>query len=148
MLKREDYDKLSLPDFGLVDRLFEINSIEPTGFPLRDIRRHIADKIKGFAEILEEVLHPNSTVSAYHEYKFFGEDEKAAVAGIYAKLMQHLRDSSVLDLLADDGKDAEYIRRVAGEWPALRDQLLPILTRLRDCWSKEDAEAPASTYFG
>jgi len=138
-----------LPDFHGLDQAFEISSISLQGFPLKAIRRHVAEKLQSNAEILEDIIHPNSTVSAYHECKFFSDDDKRELYDLYARLMRHIRQSHVLDVNPDDNADAKYISLVYGEWGQMKAVLNKILARMRDSWSSEEMiDKSVSNYFG
>jgi hypothetical protein len=148
---RERYDKLkaqhSLPDYSKLNSIFEIESIESETFLLRAIRRHIIEIVKVYIEIIEDIIHPNSTVSAFHECKFFDEDKKS-VYDVYGKLMTRLRRSNVLDITQDDRKDADFIKEVYADWPSIKADLLSILTRLERCWVEEEMTDKSVSYFG
>ncbi len=150
---KEGYDRLkkrhSLPDYDAVDDLFEISSIESHRFLLRDIRRQMISKVKANTEILEELIHPNSTISSYHEFKFFNDDEKKGLYDLYAKLMECIRRSNILDIESSDEAEAGFIKDVYSKWQGLREKLSVIMMKLRDSWSKEEiADTDTSSYFG
>jgi hypothetical protein len=140
-------EKFTLPAFDDLNHLFEVEMLESVSFPLRDMRRHIIEIVKLHLEILEDLIHPNSTVSAFHECKFFDSD-KGIVYDLYAKLMTRLRESNVLDLEQDDKKDAAFIKDMHKEWPVLKKDLLTILTRLQKCWTQEEVAEKTASYFG
>jgi hypothetical protein len=148
---KEMYEKLrakhDLPGYDELNHVFEIESIEPGSFLVREIRRNIIEIMKEYLEILEDLIHPNSTVSAFHECKFF-DDNKKSVYDLYGRLMTRFRESNVLDLQQDDKLDAKFIREMLKEWPVLRKDLLNILTRLQRCWIEEEMADKGASYFG
>lgn len=149
----EEYESLSkkysLPAYGELNHLFEISGLEEKEFLLREIRRHISDKLKSYTDILEDLIHPNSTVSAYHELKFISEEDKGLLFDMYAKLMKRIRASTLLDLKHEDEEDAAYINDIHSEWPEIQQKLVMLMTKLRDSWSKEEiADSSLSSYLG
>jgi len=143
---RKEHD---LPEFEALDKVFEVSSLSLHGFPLKEIRRHVAEKLSTNAEILEDIIHPNSTVSAYHECKFFTDEDKRELYDLYARLMRHIRQSNVLDVGGDDKGDALFIRTVHDEWPGMKEALHKILSRMRDSWNSEEIiDKSMSSYFG
>jgi hypothetical protein len=151
MALKEQYERIrqlhGLPDYSKINSVFEIESIETDTFLLRSIRRHIIEIVKVYIEILEDIIHPNSTVSAFHECKFFDEDKKT-VYDIYGKLMSRLRSSNILDIMQDDKKDALFINDMYADWPSIKADLLSILTRLERCWVEEEMTDKTVSYFG
>jgi len=138
-----------LPEFKVLDQEFEVTSISVHEYPLKEIRRHIAEKLSTNAEILEDIIHPNSTISAYHECKFFNEDEKRELYDLYARLMAHIRSSNVLDVKSTDEKDAQYITQVFNDWQNLKSKLHTILVKMKDSWSADEIiDKSMSSYFG
>jgi len=150
---KENYEKIkkryNLPDFDALDNVFEISAIENKKFLLREIRKLIINKVKANVEILEELIHPNSTISAYHECKFLSDIDKKRLYDLYAKLLKIIRKSNIRDLSTRDELEAVFINDIFKSWPDIKKELLSVLTKLRDCWSKEEiADADTSSYFG
>jgi len=149
----EEYKKLrsrhQLPKYDELDHVFEISAITSHSFLLREIRRHIVERLRNNAEILEDIIHPNSTVSAFHECRFFNEQEKKGLYDLYAKIMKHIRRSNLLDVKLDEDLDAQFINDISGSWPELQSGLHDILEKLHFTWSEEEiGETPVTSYFG
>lgn len=139
--------KYELPEFNMIHSTFEI-SLEETSFMLREIRRQMVDKIKHSIEILEEIIHPNSTVSAHHECRFFSDDEKKEVYDLYAKLMGVVRTSNILDLQQEEELDANFIKEVAVGWPSMQSELVGVMHKLKNCWGVQEVADVDAGYFG
>jgi len=149
----ESYGKLKgtydLPDFSVLDNSFEIYDLEESRYILRKIRRHMVEKLKNHVEILEDLIHPNSTVSAYHEYKFLDDRSKKIIYDLYSKLMSLTRVSQRLDLESDDKKDAEYIKELLIQWQVLKKDLLELIIKLNKSWTEEEiTDKSVSSYLG
>jgi len=146
----EDLQKLhGLPKFEDLDYIFEISAIEEDDFYLRNIRRHIIERLKVYIEILEDLIHPNSTVSAYHECKFFDDEQKRKIYDLYGRLMSLVRSSNLLDLQQKPELDAGFIKDTHKSWPSLVDDMVKILKKLQACWSEEEiSDKSVSSYFG
>jgi hypothetical protein len=151
MTLKEQYEKHrqkhSLPSYDKLNAVFEIEAIEESSFVLRTVRRHIIEIIKVYLEILEDIIHPNSTVSAFHECKFF-DDDKKSIYDLYGRLMGKVRRSNILDLKLDEKLDSAYISEFFKEWPDLRKDLLQVLGVLERCWSQEESGEKRVSYFG
>jgi hypothetical protein len=141
--------KFSLPDFESLDKLFEVSTLEADKFFLRAARRHIVEKFHFYIEILEELIHPNGTVSAYHECKFFDDEQKKSIYDLYSRLMVYVRKSNLLDLKLDDKQDAQFINEAYKAWPQLSADLVKVIEKIKDCWSEEEAvDSSAESYMG
>jgi hypothetical protein len=142
-------EKYNLPDFNELDHVFEVSLIDNENFILRETRKMIIGKIKSFTDILEDIIHPNSTVSAYHECRFFSEDEKKQLYDLYGKLMGVIRTSNMLEVDSSDELEARFINDSFNAWPIMKKDLVVIMKKLRDCWSEEEiADTDTSSYFG
>lgn len=141
--------KYNLPEYDDLDHVFEVSLIDNENFILREIRKIIIGKIKNFTDILEDIIHPNSTVSAYHECRFFTEDEKKKLYDLYGKLMGVIRTSNMLEVDSSDELEARFIVESYNTWPLMKKDLVVIMKKLRDCWSEEEiADTDTSSYFG
>jgi len=140
-------NKHNLPDYGMLEHVFEI-SLENDKFCLREIRRQMVDKIKSQTEVLEDLIHPNSTVSAFRECLIFNDKQKTDIYDLYSRLMVLIRRSNILELRQEDHLDADFIREASETWPELQKDLLNIFENLKACWEEKESDNPVSNYFG
>ncbi|MEM4253777.1 MAG: hypothetical protein QXR48_00090 [Candidatus Woesearchaeota archaeon] len=141
--------KLSLPDFGILDKEFEISKIEKPFFLLRAIRRKIGERLEAITQFLDQLLQPdpNSFCSLF-EYRCFTESERKELLKQFQSLMSLYRASITADLSADDTQDAAFITKAANEFPAARQALKPLIQKLADCWPKKMEQKDVVGYFG
>ncbi len=141
--------KFSLPEFSIVDREFEISTIEKPAFLLRSIRRKIGERLEAITQFLDPLLQPdpNSFCSLF-EYRCFTESERKEVLRQFQALMALYRASITADLGADDAEDAAFITRATNEFPAARQVLKPLVQKLADCWPKKIEQKDVVGYFG
>ncbi|MEM4239604.1 MAG: hypothetical protein QXM31_00430 [Candidatus Woesearchaeota archaeon] len=141
--------KLSLPDFSIVDREFEISSIEKPVFLLRNIRRKIGERLEAISQFLDPLLQPdpNSFCSLF-EYRCFTESERRELLKQFQALMALYRASIASDLSADDADDAAFIMRAVAEFPKARESLKPFVKKLADSWPKQMHQKDVVGYFG
>jgi hypothetical protein len=140
--------KYSLPGFELLDREFEIGSIEAEDFPLRDIRKKMDEKVKTVRALLEEVLQPETNLSGIYESRAFSEDEKRQLFELYRKVMSRERKCVELLIRNDEQSDAAFIKSFSAEWETLKNELAKAADRLRDYWDNEKEVHEKLGYFG
>lgn len=129
--------KYSLPDFNLINNEFEISSIENKDFLLREIRRRIAEKLEIYAKILESLLQPDTaSLSSMHECKFIEDKEKEDIHNIYKKLMIIDRNSVIVSL-GGEKENADFIKKLFDEWFKLKEDIKPIIEKIKLTWKKE-----------
>jgi hypothetical protein len=149
---KKKYDALmreySLPDFEELDREFDIGKLETESFALKEVRRKIAEKIEFFCKLLEEVLQPDTNISNLYESKYFNDNEKKEVFDAYKKVMRLHRETAELAIKNDEGEDAGFIKKIFVEMPALKNELLPIVVKLKQSWEKETEEGEKLRYLG
>ncbi len=133
--------KLKLPEFRDIDFEFEISDLEDTTFLLRNIIRRIAEKLEFYSTILEEVLQPDtSNLYAMHETRYFDDDEKKQMYGLYTRLMGYNRQSIQVSLIHDEKEEADFVNSLFNEMKALKQELLRFVKKMRDSWKTEEAD--------
>ena len=149
---RREYEKLrkkhKLPTFAELDNDFEISRIEAEGFPLREIRKKIIDKLHEVGSLVEEVLNPDTSLADLYESRIFGEEEKRLIFELYKKLMAFIRHSAVLAIQCDEKLEAEFIKSFYADWKKLKPELLKFATKIKGSWEKETAENESIGYMG
>ncbi len=133
--------KYKLPDFKDIDLEFEISDLEETNFLLLAIVRRIAEKLDFYSTMLEEILQPDtSNLYAMHEIRYFDEDEKKQMYGLYTKLMNFNRQSIEVSLIHNEKDEIDFINNLFNEWKALKQELLKFVKKMRASWKTEEAD--------
>ncbi len=141
--------KHNLPDFAVLDREFEISTIDKPAFLLRSIRRKIGEKLEAITQLLDPLLQPdaNSFCSLF-EYRCFTESERKEIMRHFQALMSLYRASIASEFSADDSEDAAFISKAAAEFPVARQALKPLMNKLVDSWPKQIERRDVVGYFG
>jgi len=130
--------KHTLPEFVDIDNEFEISDLEETSFLLRGIIRRIAEKLDFYSTMLEEILQPDtSNLYAMHETRFFDENEKKQMYGLYTILMNFNRHSIEVSLSGSSKNEVEFINIIFGEWKMIKQELLKYVNKMRASWKAE-----------
>ena len=79
--------KHDLPDYGLMDKEFEISAIEDETFVLREIRKTMAEKIDASLKFLDNLFHPDPGFANYREAELFNDKDREDMVSIYRRLM-------------------------------------------------------------
>jgi hypothetical protein len=147
-----EYSKLkakhNLPDFALLDREFEISTIECDFFILREIRRKIAEKNESAAKIFDDLLHPESGFAHFREAAIFSETDREQLLNLYRRIMYYDRLAIELDFSDSDEINAKFINDFMKEWPALKKQIVSFVVRMKESWQKELPKKDAVRYLG
>jgi len=147
-----DFNKLksrySLPAFELLDKEFDISTIEYDFFLLREIRKKIAEKIEGATKIFDDLLHPEAGFAKFREAEIFGEQEREQLLVLYRKLMYYDRLSMELSFNDSDDLNAKFIVDFCKEWPNLKKQIISYVARMKESWQKEIPKKDAVRYLG
>lgn len=151
---KEAYEKLkkkhsALPDFDDINHEFEIESIEKEFFLLRNIRRVIADKLEVLMNSLAHVLQPESiSICEFYEFRCFDAEKKAVLFNLFKQLRFNYLKLVKLDIILDDGRDAEAIRDVLKFWKDFKPKMVPYFDVIGECWEKEYDEKEILGYLG
>ncbi|NQU97888.1 hypothetical protein HQ533_00315 [Candidatus Woesearchaeota archaeon] len=140
--------KHGLPNLKELDRDFQVSSIEAKNFLLKEIAKKISEKIELFANLLEEILNPETRLSALHESSMFSDEDKKHVLKIYRKLLYNYRMHSNLEISYDEKETTEYINNFFKEWQNLKPELKSIVTKMQSCWNRDKKTKLELSYFG
>ena len=133
--------KLKLPEFRDIDFEFELSDLEETNFLLKNIIRRIAEKLDFYSTMIEEILQPDtSNLYAMHEIRYFDDDEKKQMYGLYTKLMNFNRQSIEVSLEHNEKIEVEFINTLFDEWKELKQELLRFVRKMRASWKTEEAD--------
>ncbi len=147
-----DYEKLrkkfSLPEFGELDKEFDISEIDEYKSLLKSIREVMGDKVAKASEIILEIMQPEASISTLYESRVFNEKEKNLVFELFRKIMVIKRQSDKLYIINDEKMDAEFINNTLVEWKKMKPEIIAILSELEDCWRKDSEIADRLAYFG
>jgi hypothetical protein len=149
---KEKYSELQkrykLPSFEEIDKEFEISKIEKDAFLLREVRRKIADRLKAYSEILENILQPDTTVTNLFESKIFNEEERNEIFSLYKKLMFFERFSVETSIDEDDKKSADFINAVFKDLGEIKKNFLKFIRQVKDNWLKDSDIKEELGYMG
>jgi hypothetical protein len=140
--------KFSLPGFELLDREFEISSIESEEISLRNIRKKIEEKVKTCSLLLEEVLQPETSLAGIYESATFSEAEKKQLFDLYRQIMKANRKCAELGIRNDEQADADFISSFSESWNKLKTQLIKAIEKLGSSWDKDIEEHERLGYLG
>ena len=146
--------KYTLPTYTDLNNEFELLYISATlaslDFPLRFIRRRMADRIANAVGYLQSILQPNpGSFVLMRESSFFNTDEKLKIGELLQQFLTLERTSFVLDLQGDEQKDAHYIHDTFKQWLVLKKVYATFVTQLPDHWKQqEEKKVVRNQYMG
>lgn len=141
-------EKYSLPEYHLVNKELEVSGLDSNKFILRQMRKKIHNRLDDFAEIIEDLLQPNATISQMHEYRFFSENAKNKIYNLYRKIMNMSRHATELGILNNLEKDVEFIAYYFDEIEDIKKEMLYITNTMKNSWKKELDKDIKQEYFG
>lgn len=150
----EAYEKLKkehpiLPEYHKLDKEFEISTIENEEFLIREIKKKVGERYEPILELLEHIISPDpGSLSDVYECRTFTNGEKTQIVTLFKHLMSNYRMLLETDLLGDDNKDAETIKKVSEAWMTDKKQLAPFFKKLREGWEKQIEAKEILEYLG
>jgi len=131
--------KYKLPDFLILDKEFEFCEDE-IKYPLKQVRKRMSEVVEGYGKIVEEVMHPESSIAGLYESKALDEVSKNSLFTCYKELMKLLRFALEVSLLNTEQDDADFINKSFSGWMKIKKDLLPIVRLLKTSWDKSYTE--------
>jgi len=134
--------KYSIPAREL-DREIELVDLfvkkrESPEFPLRAIRRRLADFYSLWLNYLHSVIFPNpQSIILTKESEVFDEKGKEEIYGIIAVLAKFTRESVLLEVKRDESREADFINESFGKYRSLKKSIEQIVKKNVELWKKE-----------
>lgn len=139
----------SLPDYDSLNKHFEISSLPPDEFLLRNIKRRIASTMEPVLDLLEHMLSPDPhNFTDLYESGCFNADDKKQLFHLYRHLMEQYRAILETNLLGDDKEDVKLIKHIHDRWAADKNQLIHYIGKLRIFWHKHVETKQILEYLG
>jgi|GEM_PF-1097299 len=138
-----------LPPYAQLVDEFEIDTIEPESQHIvREVAKKLFERTDGFRKILEALLQADTSVLTMQEAEFFTEAEHERIALLTRRLMGLDRALLVAELENKDSSYVTYINETWDAWPDMKRELIPIITKMRDGWSKQAGKKKSQHYLG
>lgn len=146
---KELKNKYDIPAYKDINKDFLISTIEEEEeFYSREIAKKMDEKIEFFANILEEILSPDTKLSSLHESNLFNENEKKDILRIYRKLIYNNRKYTFLEISYDEEQTAKYVKEFYEEWQDIKPELKKIFNRIKSSWTHDKKTKLELSYFG
>jgi len=129
--------KYKLPSYKDINKEFEISSIEECYFLLSEIRKKIMEKVSYFINLLEDIIHPEASISAMYEGKVLDDKTKEKVIKLYKELMIIKRKAEISAIENKEEVTAKFVEESFKKWLEIKPKLLKIVKLLLVSWKKE-----------
>ncbi len=142
--------KYDLPDFMKLGEDFDIEKVadKETSFPLRDIRRMIAEKISAYLHLFEIFMNPaNPPMFIFSMLKNANEGDMDMIKLIYKDIAKMELELLKLDTIYNEKKEAEFIICTAKVWDKLKMDISKLLEKF-DKSVEEGNSVSKRGYFG
>lgn len=150
-MNSETYEALQkkhhLPAFTEIDAFFEISELEEPPFPLREMRRKIHDIVGHYTQVLEELLHPE-TSSTMHEVASLNDADREDILMLYKELRKLERKALEVSFSFDEKEDVAYILHAFKIWKGLVGKLRSVAQKLTQSWDVDIPVDKDNGYFG
>lgn len=151
---KKEYERLQkkykLPGFQQLNEDFDIERAaeKETELLLREIRKHVVDKVLSYLRFFEFWANPSSApLFILSLAKTLSPDTKKAIDSLYKKLVEIELDVIEIDNTYSEKKEAEFIIRLTREWRPIKEDVSEIVRALKAGW-KQKAEKKEKSYCG
>ena len=142
-----DLSKLGIKDTEGVIQEFDLLSISDDAEDLvRESAKKIRERVDAYAQLLEDLLQPDTSLAAMNECSYFSEQEMEQTVRLYRKLMAIVRSHTVADV---EGKEyGKFITQALAEWQKHKPALQKIAKKLQEGWEHDQPLQREKGYFG
>jgi len=139
--------KLGIKEAEPVIREFDLLSIPDEAEDLvRETAKKVRDRVENHAQLLEDLLQPDTSLAAMNECSYFSDEELEGIVRTYRKLMSILRSFTIADV---DGREyGKFITQALGEWQKQKPALQKIAKKLQAGWEENQPLQREKGYFG
>jgi hypothetical protein len=146
---KELQKKHQLPDFAVLDKEFEISTIEKPDFLLRNVRRKISERFDHATQLLDPLIQPDAgTFVHLTEYRALSESDRRNVLKLFQDIQSLALACIDAEMSVDDAQDVLIINRAAQQWPAIRAALRPHIQKIAAAWTNSVEHKQDVEYFG
>lgn len=139
--------KYSLPSFKEISEDFNIEKIDDKepDFLIRDIRRAINEKLSAYMHFFESMINPaSSSIFLFSMLRGVSDSDKSKMKEIYEQIARIQIDFMKLDLVYDEKKEADFVKRVFLIWQKMKFDILALVDNFgvnfdKDLVSKNDS---------
>ena len=113
---------------------------------VRESAKKIRERVDNYAQLLEDLLQPDTSLAAMNECSYFSEQETEQIVRLYRKLMAISRNHTVIDI---EGKEyGKFITQTLPEWQKHKPALQKIAKKLQQGWEQDQPLQREKGYFG
>ena len=142
--------KHGLPEFKELNEDFQVDKISEaeTEILIREVRKHMSDKIFNYMRFIEGLLNPvNAPMFTLSIVKLLGPEERKKLGDIYKEMMKSEVVFIRLDLEFSEVGEAKFIKDSFKLWQGIKKDLVGILDKIDAKWDNK-AEVDSKGYFG
>lgn len=140
----KEYDELinkyDLPNLEEFEKNFGFIDQVPKNHLINELRRKMVEKIDYFANLISDIIQPDTNISNIYEYRYLSDMQKKSLFNVFKILMFYSRKSSSLSTSYDEDKEVEFIKDFFDEWSILSFSIRKELDFLGDSWKDESEQ--------
>jgi len=145
---KKDYEKLrkkyNLPGFKELNEAFDIEEAaeQETDCLLRQIRKHMMDKVVAYLRFIEMLLNPsNAPMFFFALVKGLTASDKKLLEKVYEEIGEFEISVIALDCKYSEQGEAEFINKLASEWKDISEDILEISEVLKKNWNQKSKDS-------
>lgn len=142
--------KYSLPSFEKLNQDFQIEKVAEaeTDYPIREIRKFIADKFSNYLRFIETLLNPvNVPMFVFYFVKSINPENKKKLSSAHKKLAKAELSLVEVDIKFSEKEEAKFIKENYEMWQGIKEDILEVVNSLKDNW-ENDIKPNDKGYFG
>ena len=151
---KKDYKKIQekykLPSFEELNEDFGIEKAadEETDILIREIRKHVSEKVFNYLRFVETLLNPvNAPMSILSVVKTLGSEDRDKLAEVYKKFVKSELQLVLTDIEFSEEREAEFIKETFKTWQEAKKEMIDVLGKVEKNLENK-SESNGRKYFG
>ena len=148
----EDFDhfkkKYDLPSFEALNDELDLSGFEDAKNPLRFIVKRIGERLEFFADLLGNLVQPDSDPASMYECNAFSDEDREKLPRMFKHVMYLHREYLERELNYNEAEYAKFILQFCEEWNIVKKELSKILSIMKASWKRENKLKSDLAYYG
>ena len=126
----------------------EFGIFEPEDDILKTIVDKLVQKIDSYLKFLEELLHPDTTLTSMNEAGTFNESEQKNILNLFNSLNAVIRKHILIEIDNDEKEKIAFFKELFSFWQSKKPELKFIVTKAIAVWNIPQEQESNEGYFG
>jgi hypothetical protein len=140
--------KLKLSNFDEYNSLFELSSIKDEEFALREARRKVVSRFDYLMSILNNFLHPDSTIIELNDADSLNDGDREEVLDLLRQASIIFKKHQMLEIASDDKREQAFLTESFNLYKSIYPRVIRMIGKTMKQIISKDPGKESMNYLG